>query len=77
MLRVRNPHVPESDVTFDTPFEVFSVLEEYAWAKSEPKIPELHIMVPGISEVSIDVIGALVFGIVEARAKAQYYSAAF
>ena len=77
MLRVRNPHVPESDVTFDAPFEVFPVLEEYAWTKSDPKIPELHIMVPGISKVGIDVIGALVFGIVEAWTKTQYYSAAF
>ena len=61
MLRVRNPHVPESDVTFDAPFEVFPVLEEYAWAKSKPKIPELHIKVSGIIWVGIDVIGALVF----------------
>ena len=70
MLRVGDPHVPEPDVTFDTPFEMFPMLEAYAWAKSEPKIPELHIKVPGIAGVGIEVIGALVFGIVEAWTKA-------
>ena len=65
MFGMRNPHVAESDVPFYTPFEMLSMLEYQAWTKSEAMIPELMVTIPWIHWIGINVVGVLVFRIVE------------